>query len=966
LFFLTPTTSGSSRRIPALAAVASAPVVTVVAAASNPSSLVSSAASAASTATAVVDKAKSTAKAVAAKTSQKSRGVLSSFLAFPKGLRAALPLLGLKKPLATSASVIRPVFAASNAVQRPSSYPSSATPAVPSMYGFPSYVRNAAQQSQHTVLPPFLGEISSAAAEGHLHHAHPAFVVPTMTHDDLAQFASTGHQQLVQLQPQIQFVPLPHPPPTHLRAPPQHPSPSAGDVTPHHPHHEIQYQPVQYHHPHSHLSVNTAGGEVDPSSQHQGRPVDPSKPQTQLQPPQQTYYSHHPHHQVVPQQESSPNQAHPNGEHAKQSPPAVVEDTEKVMYIYVDEEGKTVASQVTDAHQGPESALPDGYNIRQVGGSPPPPEAPTSIQDQGEQGQPPQAAVPPQHQAHPQPHPHEFSYTHEGHQPELVSYASDSEHPTSPAPITTTTDSGAREVIVSYPGHQQFLVKLKKKPEEQQPPQLQHHVIPLEHRPTSTPIVTAPDAIESTPSVPDSNQDMVFMLGDYHQYLKQAEAVNRPPTEFATSISDEYLPHVTEGEKPQQPPLPPHPQHSPPLPPAPTPSGVHGRPPLRTQTPTVSSSRTMTSNRGGWIPIPRGSPSHVNPPTVIPTPPSNSYPVLLERVNTNHNLHNRPVVTTTGIQEHQPSKPPSQPNSSSLIGSATPNKESPVNDEASSDDDADVKIIPDPEPLYTDVGIRTPTSPSSNRKNPSGGDNLRDAKVHFDDGDDSDSSISENSGLGSKPRITYSVSSSISAVSHISPPISVFHHNHNAHHVFHSTTSRPQLQNQESTTQRPQTITSTTSTTTTFTTEKPQDNHKKEGDSISKKKVQPAVQKRSKYNVAAVFDHEFNPIFTGGKDLGDLKEPDLIAPKGGFGLRLTTRTTRSSIESEQKKSLSVTVPSSSSSSPASTFSQRSGDLLTPQSLEESLKKPTGQYLVPIPGQDGSIKAYVVLSGETVY
>src|SRR5205085_2570951 len=133
--------------------------------------------------------------------------------------------------------------------------------------------------------------------------------------------------------------------------------------------------------------------------------------------------------------------------------------------------------------------------------------------------------------------------------------------------------------------------------------------------------------------------------------------------------------------------------------------------------------------------------------------------------------------------EHQPTKPPSQPNSPSLIDSATPNKESPVNDEASSDDDADVKIVPDSEPLYTDAGIRTSTSPSSNRKS----DNLREPKVHFDDGDDSDSSISENSGIGSKPRITYSVSSSVSAVSHISPPISVVHHNHNAHHIFHPT-----------------------------------------------------------------------------------------------------------------------------------------------------------------------------------
>jgi hypothetical protein len=618
-------------------------------------------------------------------------------------------------------------------------------------------------------------------------------------------------------------------------------------------------------------------------------------------------------------------------------------DPEKVMYIYVDEDGKTVASKVADSNVGPEVALPEGYVVRQVGGSAPPPEDTNSqplpsSDNSGNTEQPAQEGQ--QDPSTRGQQTQEMSYGNaqsfgenvvktvgpqtsgddssaENPPPASVSYATEQEvanaasqqqprEPTVPVLIATQQDAHRLQML-SYAGHEgQFLVRLKKKPQEYQ-----------QEFPTTpsgqlvTPVVTSADAIESTLSPPDSNQDMVFMLGDYKNYLNSQGALPQPQAEQSEVMQNDGVPHADSNASPladdflasltghTTPAQDDYLERAPRV-------HIHSSPPHRPPIRGIVGDRT---SHGGWIPIPRSQPL---PPT------TGSY----------HRDANDVGNTDPSKKEEEKKEAVAAVGNLSQSGSSH----------------SASHVAKDEEKTAT-------SAPKASETN-----NHRQPKVHFDDSVDTEDSHSnsntnnDNSGQSSHTRVSYSVSSSISSVTNKNTD-NLESHRYNHDEIEESTPAASEkLDDRRSPLIRDEEVMREASTAAPAT--KP-----------------PSIQKRSKYNVAAVFDHEFKPIFTPSKNLEDLRDHEIIAaPKGSFGLRLApgqTRTTRSLFvdkdSSDAEGQESSVVPSSSSSSP---FTQRKGLLSsdkTSSSIEESLKKQTGQFLVPIPGSDGKIKAYVVLS-----
>ena len=924
--------------------------------------------------------------ATASKSSKIRKTRVLSLLALPKGIRAALPLLGFKKPsassspLTSSASVLRPVFAASTSLlahrlplvsgvhaaqqfkQQPTptsnqqvvSFPaasslslqpapqatpldSAASSSVNPSFGFPNFAS----------LPPFLGDVSlvSSAASGVSSGNTGNIGEATLTQEELAQYASgqsftrqptqqqqQQQQQQPQLQQQIQFIPLSH----GLRSLQQQQASPFNFNSPlllpqmHFPQPQEQ---GQYHHLY-HQGMEAAG---NAGQSHQ---------QQDLQ-NQQGY-----HFQGQPQEQQDPSSGQP-------------EDPEKVMYIYVDEDGKTVASKVADSNQGPEVALPEGYIVRQVGGEAPPSSSQDATENNNSDQSNPQVNAPSETQpqedgnsnssgqdqnspSQPQSQ-QEMSYAHaqsygennngnnenanHNHQPApsndqtppaSVSYANEEGQDNRPGSHLSQLED-ARQVIVSYPGHHgQFLVRLKKKPTEIQ------EEFPTTPSGQVTPVVTSADAIETTLSPPDSSQDMVFMLGDYNNFIKgnahqgnpvdavqndaAPEAGNSNPLDFLTSlaaghpIGDDYLNNLR-----------------------PPSVHIHSSPPVTSRG--VVRERTT---RGGWIPIPRTQPL---PPTTGTYHRDPAAPSTSEGSSPSSSSSNDP-------KYHQGSLSPPASSSSSqnrvLFPEGSTRTTSHTTSYTSQDENNSKNQVRSEASRETATSASVSKSDENDNKQDASVINQRQPKVHFDDvidgSEDNDSArspSSENSGVGSNTRVAYSVSSSISSVSN-----KINNNNYGLREAKDSTPAASEIGMI-----RDEEVMKTSTTTTPRT---------------------PVfVQKRSKYNVAAVFDHEFKPILTPSKNLEDLKDHEIIsAPKGSFGLRLApgqTRTTRSletGGESEEGEGgrKSTAVPSYAS------FTQRSGQLMSSSSnIEETLKKPTGQFLVPIPGQDGNIKAYVVLS-----
>lgn len=887
-----------------------------------------------------------------------------SLLALPKGLRAALPLLGFKKPSSvspiTSASVLRPVFTTSllpghraNLVGRPTtssqqqqfiaaasnqqvyipSSPVSEHPIaghvmtssqVSPTFGFPSFAS----------LPPFLGDVSlaPAAASGLagslsspvmssppvLSSSNPASIgEPALTQEELEQYASgqsfVRHPPVApkSLRQHIQFIPLSE----GLRSqrplqPPRFNFPSSMmtammNAQIHQMHfpssssngpasQEAGQQDQQYH-PHVYQDANS--GQQDP--QYQGHLLS-----------------------GVPQNNPSLQEDSNNGEQ-----PTADSDPEKVMYIYVDEEGKTVASKVADPDVGPEVALPEGYVVRQVGGPAPPKDtANNAPQTEGQQDPASSSTQEGQPHSQEQPPSEEMSYATapsftnqdnsntNGHaspqfqqqdnpSPASVSYATEQEAVNAgqnpgQATMMLPQQEDARQVIVSYPGHPgQFLVRLKKKPQEYQQ---QFPTTPSGQ--VATPVVTSAHAIDSTLSPPDSSQDMVFMLGDYKNYMSAHGMPVQPadgmqsdqgtPVSNASPLADDFLSAITGHSNGQNEAYPTHT--------TPAQDDYLERPPPSMRPPLRGTQVRERSTHGGWIPIPKSLP-----------PTAGSY-----------------SRDPNAVSEAEPSKKQedkSSSNRSNLRSSGSSQTASHV----SQDEENKVK----------------PIEATQTQRQP---------KVIFDDSvdtEDSSSKNNDNSGQSSHTRVSYSVSSSISS------SVSKKSENENKHLYYND-------QVEESTP-------SASERTVSVSSDMIRDEEVMRASTVAPPTTRlPSIQKRSKYNVAAVFDHEFKPIMTSpSKSLEDLKDHEIIAaPKGSFGLRLAPgqqmRTTRSlfydrdsSDEVGHETAMeSTAVPSSSLGS----FSQRTG-LTASTNIEESLKKPTGQFLVPIPGVDGKVKAYVVLS-----
>lgn len=526
------------------------------------------------------------------------------------------------------------------------------------------------------------------------------------------------------------------------------------------------------------------------------------------------------------------------------------------MYVYVDEEGKTVATKVADMDMGPEVALPDGYNIKAVGAP-----LPVSPQDQRQAQQQQQVQ---QQQQQQQQATHQLAHeirevetAAAPQRPVLAGFASmeemtaaaDSATPTPPAPVSAYLQSHSSPQMNagSVEGHDDLGTEGPVGigiPVSMNDPRAGRIIFPGPDHKAKT-ILTEesviPDPIVD-PEIPhsDPSQDMVFMLGDYNQYLK-SQSASESDGQDAASAADEFLHSLTSAPASD---VESDARHS-----ARGRPGQHTvslRPPIRKQ--------RILSTHGGWIPISR-SPDHDRHVTVaILTRKQNGE--KKEQVEEKHQENQNP--------DHRPSEGEEKREAETA---------------AAGDSDVD----------------KSESEP----------------KVHFDD--------ETTSNLNDQPtRVTFSTSSSVSS------------------------------------SKEPERVKSASE-------DQPAADSSNESES---NKQQQAVQKRSKYNVAAVFDHQFNPIFTSkSKSLDEIKDHELYsASKGSYGLRIPRSSDFERDSDGSERIESSLVPSSSlhaSSSSSAAFSLRSG--LMARQLEESLKRPAGHFLVPVPGHDGGVKAYIVLS-----
>lgn len=710
------------------------------------------------------------------------RGMFSSFLSLPKGLRAALPLFGIRpfvqsaKPSSSSAGLMP----AETMFQPQYLSPQSVTghPGVPLNQFLESSSIPAGHYARRPavvpfITPPFLGHV-------------PANGQPADSGDSLGlseSLMSALHHQDHQSHP-------------------------------HHPvRHQIQFIPL---------------------------------PQNHAQ-QEQSQYEYQP--------EPQPQQASPQSEDQSGRDQ---EEAEKVMYVYVDEEGKTIATKVADMGMGPEAALPDGYNIKAVG-------APLPVSHQDQQ----QAHAAQQQQNHDQgreEHDQRAPQQQQQQRPVLAGFAdvrdlsaavshspaadpaSDSRHPNTntpiPAPVSDYLDShNAPQLASSQPneGHEDMGTEPPVGigiPVPADDPRAGRIVFPgPDHKPK--PLITDDGSVPDSgvdPEVPhsDPTQDMVFMLGDYNQYLKSQSAGEQDGRD-AISAADEFLHTLTSSpsassdmEQHHRPQVQPQEEHR----------VVSLRPPIRKQ--------RILSTHGGWIPISR-SPDHSHDRR------ENNKPAGIE------------ILAHKETQEVKEAK-------------------------EQTDDKRQEEKVKEEKPDESDG--KNAEEKLAAKSDPSG------PKVHFDD--ETTSNLQDQPNSHSNTRVTFSTSSSIS-----------------------SSRDLERIKSAE----------------------------------------KPAVQKRSKYNVAAVFDHEFKPIFTSkAKNLDEVRDHELFsASKGSYGLRIPRSSDFESDASESRIESSL-VPSASrgaDSSSAASFSLRSG--LLSSKLEESLRKPAAHFLVPVPGQDGNVKAYIVLS-----
>ena len=745
----------------------------------------------------------------------KKRGMFSSFLSFPKGLRAALPLFGIR-PLVQSAASTRPAsLIPAETMFRPS-FLSPHSTQMTGQTGVPlaQFLESQTVPTTHYaaahrpvvsfMTPPFLGHVPAAASSPHHHHHQTGdtseslgiseSLISALHHRDQEQRHRAPVRQ------QIQFIPL-----------------------------QAHQQP------------------------HEQQPANPHYQYSQEQGQQQQQQ-----HQADRTEESNPN---PNANSES-------EEAEKVMYVYVDEDGKTVATKVADMDIGPESALPDGYNIKAVGAP-----LPVSQQDQ-QQAQ--QVQQQQQHQGSEQQQGHQLAHdaasgmgeirepeSDQLQRPVLAGFANMHDITATPnpdpAPLSAYLQNGDHPRINPAASPDSAAGDLGTEPPvgigipvSMNDPRAGRIIFPgPEHK--AKPVMTEdslpiPDPIVD-PEIPhsDPTQDMVFMLGDYNQYLK-SQAASESEGQDAASAADQFLHSLTsspasasEIDAEQQYPAPPE-QHK-----------VHlMRPPNRKQ--------RILSTHGGWIPISR-SPDH------------NKHVAIAILTHKDRNEKKEEAEEKQQQQQHQ---------------------QQPQHEAA-------------PEPEKKDQVAEGDVDKSESEP-----------KVHFDD--------DTTSNLQDQPtRVSFSTSSSVSSSKEL---------------------------------QRMKPSSESSGDTKAESSDEPEKNNNQQ---------QPQLQKRSKYNVAAVFDHEFKPIFTSkSRSLDDIKDHELYsASKGSYGLRIPRSSDFEAEESEGSERIeSSLVPSSSSqasSASSASFSLRSG-LLSSQ-LEEALKKPAtaGHFLVPVPGNDGRVKAYIVLS-----
>lgn len=772
----------------------------------------------------------------------KKRGVLSTFLSFPKGLRAALPLFGIR-PLVQTAVGSRPaaLIPAESMFQPSFLTHSNQGPGAPGQVeGVPlskflelqSAGSGPYAQRQKVIFPPFLGHIVSATgsaarpngpssdslgfsesliSSSSLHH-HPDHR-PRLHHSPVRQ--------------QIQFIPLQQPHQQQHQSSPRH-----------------QQQVVSYHY-------NPIHGQEEQQQGEAGSPINSES-----------------------------------------------EEAEKVMYVYVDEEGKTVATKVADMDMGPEAALPDGYNIKAVGAP-----LPVSQQDQQEAQQ--------QQNQESNPQSHQIA-SEEAHDPEsapvqrpvLTGFANMHEisasagEPSGPttessdpaAPLTAylqsvnspqmNPGSGAGEVSAPDDLGTEPPVGIGI-PVHADDPRAGRIIFPSrDHKPkqvmTEETTIPIPDPVVD-PEIPhsDPTQDMVFMLGDYNQYLKthvggRGESTGEDQNE--SSAADEFLHTLTsspttasEMEEHQQPNQGPQVQQ-------PEAARVHSmRPPIRKQ--------RILSTHGGWIPISR-SPDHN----------SNNKQVAIAILT--HKEPEKKQETGSQRQEtsaHQDTRQQHQPQQAS------------------------------PEPEQKDEIAEGDVEKMESEP-----------KVHFDD--ETTSNLQQDQAT----RVTFSTSTTISSskeLQRIKPG---------------ATDDKDERKGDSS---------------------NESEEGKRDKSNSDAKRDQQQVQKRSKYNIAAVFDHEFKPIFTSkSKSLDEIKDQELFSSaspsRGSYGLRIPRSSDFEAEDAEgseriESSSLVPSTSSQASSASSASFSLRSG--LVSDQLEETLKWPTGHFLVPVPGNDGKVKAYIVLS-----
>ena len=852
----------------------------------------------------------------------RKQGLLSSFLTFPKqipkGLRAALPLLGIRPlahsvsasvaaahvppPLRTSLtahlvpaeSVFRPQF-----TQLPLNHPPHHhhdRPLGMPFLHFPSPVSqmgsNRPGATTSYLIPPFLGELpqqpqqQTAQQQAHLIAAHasnqagnfiPATAesaveslgisesfVSALHHQDNSAVATalSGHGPVRQ---QIQFVPLPSSPSQEHQQHHAYTFTSDGGV-----------QQMQS------IPITTTGGAASPINEN--RPVDDSGSSL-------------------------------NGDEA-----------EKVMYVYVDEEGKTIATKVADMDASPDSGLPAGYNIKAVGAP-----LPVSQQDQenanqaqqlqqqhnqqqnsqsGESSEPKAqrpvlAGFAPLHEItavaaaqNSPPDPDAGSYLSSSISPQMhqtgvgsannnnnnnAGPVSSDPEPNTESPISMGPDAAAsfagRFLFPSQQHHHQLThdnQQQQQHHQQDQHQQEQHESKPVVLDEESIPITDHPIV---DPEVPhsDPSQDMIFMLGDYNQYLKSQSGVSEDEGRDAADAANDFL-HALTSEKqvPTNVPVIHHSttnnnqqQHH-------QSTGSLHRPPIRKYP------RILTTH-GGWIPISRA--------------PDNTASVNDRKITIAILSPKDQGKEVGATSQNQPEEKKQQ--TSESVGHQVP----ATGQEDSSSGSQNT----------SSSGTNTQSNTETTDKN------VSEPKVHFDD--ESTSNLQDQAaGAHQSTRISYSTSSTVSVSS-----------------------------NDEKKTEG------------TSADDAKSEDDADEPDDL--KKLQPSVQKRSKYNVAAVFDHEFKPIYQVSKSVDQVRDQDLITksfPRGLYGMRIprSSQSSPSSLDSNDQMTESsdrvesVYVPTKNSD-----FSLRSDRKFNQNSLQE----PSGHFILPVPSGDGKVKAYIVLS-----